>query len=607
MSATGTPAARPVDERQARAGMRPEREHSRSRPRRPRDVRGWALLLVPVVVILVLGWAQRWVEEDAFLNFRIVDQIRAGHGPVFNVGERVEVATSPLWLWMLVAARSVASFVSIEHSSLVLGLALTAAGVWWAQRAATTWWRRGATEVMVPFGALAYVAVPAAWDWATGGLENGLSIAWLGAIALVTARLARRREGLSAVVALAAGALDGIGALVRPDLAVIAVCALVGLAVARRGRGRELVLLLVGAAALPVLYEVFRAAYYAVLVPNTALAKDSSGVYWSQGWNYLADLVLPYWLWVPLVLAVVALVLLTRVRDATAPVASVLALPVGGLLHVLYITASGGDYLHGRLLLPSLFALLAPVAAVPWRRSTSVLVTLVAVWAVVAMLVLRPGLHEALVPVTDRGVVQGRALMERLTSDGRRPLLASSFDFDDGELARRLQARGERALVAGREPLLEVTPSRTTLVTPASGVSGYEAGTEVLVREVNSLADPVGSHMTPTPLSKPGHRKRLEWAWLLAIATRPRTGPYTLENLGAIPLVAAEFEDGRIDPADIDAARRALRCGALAELVTATGGPFGAGRAWDNLTGSIGRTRLVVPRDPHEAEQRFCG
>lgn len=567
----------------------------------------WALLLIPVALIVVLGFTHRWVEEDAFLNFRIVDQIRAGHGPVFNVGERVEVATSPLWLWILVAARTVVPFVAIEHTSIALGLLTTALGVWWVQRAALRWWRRDPHDVAVPFGVLVYVALPVAWDWATGGLENGLSIAWLGALALVVARAGRPDIALGAGWAFGTGIVIGLGPMVRPDLAVVAVCALVGLALARRARGRELALLAGGALVLPVLYELFRAVYYAVLVPNTALAKDSSGFYWNQGWNYLVDLIAPYWLWLPLGVLVVVTVLLVRERTGgVPPLAAVLALPVGGALHALYITVSGGDYLHGRLLLPSLFAVIAPVAALHWRPWMRVALPLLGVWVLFALLVLRPGEHLRLVPVTDHGVVQGRALMERLTLPGHRPVLSSDFEFRDGDVARRLQARGERALVAGKTPLLDVTPERTTLVSPASGVSGYRAGPEVLVREVNSLADPVGSHMTPTPESKPGHRKRLEWAWLLALATREGTGPFTRTDLGASRLVSAEFEDGRIDPADVDAARRALRCGALSELVAATTGSLDTSRAWNNLTGAVGRTRLVVPRDPHEAEHRFC-
>src|SRR5213078_2905601 len=76
-----------------------------------------ALRAAPVAFIAVLGWTHRWVEEDAFLNFRIVDQIRAGHGPVFNIGQRVEVATSTLWLAMLTVAKSALPFVRLEYLS----------------------------------------------------------------------------------------------------------------------------------------------------------------------------------------------------------------------------------------------------------------------------------------------------------------------------------------------------------------------------------------------------------------------------------------------------------------------------------------------------------
>ena len=153
----------------------------------------WLLLLVPVVVLVVLGWTHRWVEEDAFLNFRVVDQIRAGHGPVFNAGERVEVATSPLWLWMLVVARTVLPFVKLEYSSIVMGLALTGLGLWWAQRGAGDLWRRDRSETLVPLGAMVIAALPFSWEWATSGLENGLSTGWLGALVLVLARCGARR------------------------------------------------------------------------------------------------------------------------------------------------------------------------------------------------------------------------------------------------------------------------------------------------------------------------------------------------------------------------------------------------------------------------------
>ena len=341
-------------------------------------------------------------------------------------------------------------------------------------------------------------------------------------------------------------------------------------------RGREVALLVGGAAALPLLYEIFRASYYGVLVPNTALAKDSAGTYWSQGWNYLVDFVGPYWLFVPVIAIGVAAVFLARERLHPSLV-TVVALPVAGVLHALYITKSGGDYLHGRLLLPSLVAIVAPFAAVPWRPKLRVPIAVVGVWALLALTLLRPGRTPRAGPGHRPRRGAGQGVDERSHAPGARPDPRDRLPLRRRARGGATPATGERALVAGPEPLLDVTPERTTLVSRASGISGYRAGPEVLVREVNSLADPVGSHLTPTPLSRPGHRKRLEWAWLLALVTRPGTGPYTVENLGAIPLVAAEFEDGVIDPDDIAAARRALRCGDLAELVDATEQPLDAG------------------------------
>ena len=47
----------------------------------------WWLILVPVVIVVVGAWIYRWVDEDAFINFRIIDNLLAGHGLVYNLGE----------------------------------------------------------------------------------------------------------------------------------------------------------------------------------------------------------------------------------------------------------------------------------------------------------------------------------------------------------------------------------------------------------------------------------------------------------------------------------------------------------------------------------------
>ncbi len=405
--------------------------------------------------------------------------------------------------------------------------------------------------------------------------------------------------------ALAVGALLGLGPLVRPDLAVVSVVVIVAVLWSRRLRGAELVWLLVGVFALPVGYEIFRAGYYGALVPNTALAKDSGGMYWSQGWNYLVDLVVPYWLWVPLLAIGAPSVLIARCQGSAARnwcrclrCPSAASCTPSSSSRAAATTCTHGCCSRACSRSSRRFAV------IPWRPQFRLPLAAVGIWALVAIAFLRPSIHQQLVPLTHYDVADGRALMSDLTKPGHRPVLATDFAFDDGVRAKRLEERGARALVTTSGVVLhDVTPERTTLLTPASGISGYRAGPEVLVQETNSLGDPVGSRM-PTSPEQPSRAPQTR-----VVAVDPRAH-YTSGHgrrprreqarTGRVPAATAE-------PGEVAAARDALRCGALAELRAATRDPMTVDRFWSNLTGAIGRTRLVVPGDPFAAERKFCG
>lgn len=133
--------------------------------------------------------------------------------------------------------------------------------------------------------------------------------------------------------------------LIRPDLAVFAAVFFVAALYVERPDRRRAAVWVAAALVVPLAFEVFRAGYYAVLVPNTALAKDASGAVWGQGLTYLGDFVAPYRLWVPLVglsaLSVVGLRRLARCGSRDRVV--VFAAPVaGGLLSALYVVRVGG-------------------------------------------------------------------------------------------------------------------------------------------------------------------------------------------------------------------------------------------------------------------------
>src|SRR5512134_1958273 len=103
------------------------------------------VLAAPVVWVLAMGWRYRWMTEDGFIYLRIVRQIEAGNGPVFNAGERVEAYTGTLWVGVLTLADVLLPF-RLEWISVVGGLLLTAAGVALATAGSVRLWGGTGTD-----------------------------------------------------------------------------------------------------------------------------------------------------------------------------------------------------------------------------------------------------------------------------------------------------------------------------------------------------------------------------------------------------------------------------------------------------------------------------
>jgi arabinofuranosyltransferase len=134
-------------------------------PARPlaRRLLQWALLGLPVVILLVQGLRYRCVVDDGFIYLRIVRNVVEGHGPVFNVGQRVEAYTGPLWVGVLAAA-DVASPFRLEWIAVVAGIACTIGGVVLAMLGAARLTRDSDTDALLaPAGMLVFAVLPATW------------------------------------------------------------------------------------------------------------------------------------------------------------------------------------------------------------------------------------------------------------------------------------------------------------------------------------------------------------------------------------------------------------------------------------------------------------
>lgn len=578
-----------------------------------------ALAVVPLLIAGV-GIHLRWVTEDAFIDFRVVQHLLAGHGPVFNLGERVEAYTNALWIALLAAvAAPMRPFlherVPLEWIAVILGLAGSVAGLVFAQLGALRLARaRGRAGLALPAGALAVAALPPTWSFVTSGLETGLAMAWLGLCFWGCARHPwAGRRWLPAVV--------GLGPLIRPDMAIYSAGFLVVLLwvddPTRPRRARDHLRILAAAAALPLAYQIFRMGYFAAPVPNTAIAKEASSARWDQGARYLADFARPYWLWIPLAAALSSVLLGARSLLASARFRRrrLLALTVApiacGLIHAAYVIRVGGDFMHGRMLLPAWFALLLPAAVITGSRQWKplIFVLIIVPWAITCAVALRvPYIGASKSGVGPNGIADERFYYTARINLLRPVTLDDYKDYGwpaDGRRFRRVAAE-KRALFPwrtdpkpddrARKAEMELSrrvPSRVVITRAHVGMVAYAAGLDVHVVDRLGLADALAARLALPKRGRPGHEKELPDEWVVARFARAVEAPDPKEG-------------SRLDPRVRDA-RDALRCGDLAELFEAVQAPLSPARFARNVALSFRLAKLRVPKEPSAAKAALCG
>lgn len=245
-------------------------------PSQPRKRRWWTLSWYALPVALVLVGCYRFldfIQDDTFISLRYAAQLVAGHGLVFNPGERVEGFTN--LSWTLIGAGALALHLPALTVLQVLGVASAAAAAVLTGLIADRLFGRlagVATGCVVASSSILHC-------WAPSGLEMSFFAALLaGAVLAFT----HDRRGW-------AFAVLGLAAWTRPEASLVALAlgyASVGELFARsRGGqrrrevlslGRDMLFFVIPALAL----IVFRRAYYGGWTPNTYLVKaggDTAG------------------------------------------------------------------------------------------------------------------------------------------------------------------------------------------------------------------------------------------------------------------------------------------------------------------------------------------
>jgi arabinofuranosyltransferase len=306
------------------------------------------LLGLALLAFTLLFLRTAWVGDDVYITLRTVDNFVHGYGLTWNVAERVQAYTHPLWMFALTAL-----YLPTHDAYLTALLASFLASV-------LTLWLAARRDGFAALGVLTLLLSKAFMDYSASGLENPLTH-----LLLALFFIAFVEKGSSP---LTLAFLASLLALNRQDalLFVVPSFAYILLASSLRGgwSSRQSNLLVVGQIAsqkplamtalgfLPLLlWEAFSLFYYGFPFPNTYYAKLGAGIpkaeLLAQGLTYFLDSLQRD----PLTLTVIAAgILLTLWRGQLRE----RLIALGSLLYLAYVLSIGGDFMSGRFLTSSL-------------------------------------------------------------------------------------------------------------------------------------------------------------------------------------------------------------------------------------------------------------
>lgn len=280
-----------------------------------------------------------WLSDDAYITLRVVDNLWHGYGLRWNILERVQAYTHPLWMLLLAGAYGVTR--EAYFTTLAVSFACVALTI------AVVIRRLPAPSASLTL--LLLVASRAFVEYSTSGLENPLShfllvLFWLEALPAEATPVepadppgAIRRPTRFCLLA-------ALCLLTRVDLAPLVAPRVLAWLWSRPPRA----LRSLAWGALPLIaWFAFATIYYGTPLPNTALAKLNTGVpsavLVQQGSYYLLESLThdPVTLY-----TMIAACLWAFVRRDVGSI----ALAAGLLLQTALILRVGGDFMSGRFL-----------------------------------------------------------------------------------------------------------------------------------------------------------------------------------------------------------------------------------------------------------------
>jgi arabinofuranosyltransferase len=421
-----------------------------------------AVILTAILIFAVVLIRSAWVGDDAYFTARTLDNWINGYGLTWNIGERVQAYTHPLWLFTLLPLFALTKsfyftviFLSLFFSvaTIVLFVTRVTSGLW-----------AGLLSVSIITMSKAFV------DYSTSGLENPLSY-----FLLTLFLISFFQEDTNIKGYLRLSFLASLVMLNRIDAILLVLPALVYKATKLKF-SRVILATIVGF--MPVIiWELFSLIYYGFPFPNTAYAKLATGisrsVLFKQGALYFMNSLDQD----PITLIVMVLGCLIALFIGDGRNRSLAA---GIALYGLYIVSIGGDFMSGRFFGASLLMAVAILGRAIANIEVKSVLLLIGLVIVIGFSAPNPTLLNN-VSYSDKvnriidinGIADERAFYFS-TMGLLKAQRNQAFIHEWGKQGRKAHEIGETIAI------------RTT-----AGFFGYYAGPTVYIVELTSLTNPL--------------------------------------------------------------------------------------------------------------------
>ncbi len=290
----------------------------------------WVIASLTFLYLLIV-FIGAWLSDDSYITFRTIDNFIKGYGLTWNIGERVQAYTHPLWMFLLSGFYFITR--EIYYTSTITSMLISVCAVW------LLLYKLSESIINSTLVALILILSKAFIDFSTSGLENPLTHLLIVLFFIV---FFNQKKGDKKLLTLSI--IASLAVLNRMDTILIFIPSLAFIYYKEKNYLKRLLIIAKGF--LPfIIWELFSLFYYGFPFPNTAYAKLNTGIpqieLLQQGLYYIINSLYLDPLTIVAILTGLILPIIKKNRG-------LLVVSTGILLYIFYILSIGGDFMGGR-------------------------------------------------------------------------------------------------------------------------------------------------------------------------------------------------------------------------------------------------------------------